>query len=560
VVVNDDELSELPWRKFVACETSRPSKLPQGRDATDGEVSDAGIRGVLAASPAAIVGTDEDGRIALVNVQAEALFGYGRRDLIGEPVDILVPELLRPPAARNQSASSSDDVSRRPTGPGSELKGRRKDGSQFPAEISLSTIETEEGTLIVAAIRDRAEISSIARDITERKGVRKEREELGEQVAQSQRLESLGQLAGGIAHDFNNLLAVILNYASFVAEAISDNETASADIEKIRIAAERAAGLTRQLLIFSRGERIQPAFIDLTTIVDEVETLLSRTIGEQIELVVDTAPQLPMVRADRGQLEQVLVNLAVNARDAMPHGGVLTIGTDTVMIAPDSDRPADLAPGRHVTMTVSDTGIGMSPEVLAHMFEPFFTTKPRGEGSGLGLATVYEIVSDAGGTVSFCSVRGSGTTVRVYLPAVDEPATLVPPVAAVVVGGTGETVLVVEDAQEMREVTSRLLRRNGYETLEAASGEEALAILANHTCDLLLTDVIMPHMSGRDLVERVHEQGSDVPVLYMSGYSQGVLDATQELAHAVVLIQKPFDEQSLLQKVRTVLGEEATSI
>jgi len=554
--VNDEELSDLPWRKFVACETSRSSKRPPGRDATHGEVSDAGIRGLLAASPDAIVGADDDGRIALVNVKAEALFGYGRRDLIGKPVDILVPGLLGPLAARNQSGSSSVDASRRPMGSGLELVGQRKDGSQFLAEISLSTIETEEGTLIVAAIRD-GTVSSIADDIAERKRVR---EELGEQLARSQRLESLGQLAGGIAHDFNNLVAVILNYASFAAEAISDNETASADIEKIRIAAQRAAGLTQQLLIFSRGETIEPALIDLTAVVDEVETLLSRTIGEQIELVVDTAPQLPMVRADRGRLEQVLVNLAVNARDAMPHGGVLTIGTDTVLIAPDSDRRADLAPGRYVTMTVSDTGIGMSPEVLAHMFEPFFTTKARGEGSGLGLATVYEIVTEAGGTVSFGSGPGSGTTVRVYLPAVDEPATPVPPVAAVVVRGAGETVLVVEDAQAMREVTSRLLRRNGYETLEAASGQEALAILANRTCDLLLTDVIMPQMSGRDLVERVHDQGPDVPVLYMSGYSHGVLDAKHELAHGVVLIQKPFDEQSLLQKVRTVLGEDPTSI
>jgi len=631
---------------------------------TDRKVSSSGIRGLLEASPDAMVGAADDGRIVLVNFQAEALFGYARQELIDQPVDLLVTELLRPAATPDQDASTSREADLRPMGPGLELVGHRKDGSQFAAEISLSAIETEEGVLIVAAIRDgtdrrqaaivsssndamisqslngtitswnpgaarmygytanevlgrsieilippehreveqgalaraangeriverealhlRADgtmidvawtvapiinaagrvtgTSTIARDITELKRAREEREELGERLAQSQRLESLGQLAGGIAHDFNNLLAVILNYASFVAEAISDNETASADIEKIRIAAERAAGLTRQLLIFSRGEKIHPAFIDLTTVVNEVETLLSRTIGEQIELVVRTAPLLPTVRADRGQLEQVLVNLAVNARDAMPHGGVLTIETGTALIESDINRlRADPAPGRHVTLTVSDTGTGMSSDALAHMFEPFFTTKPRGEGSGLGLATVYGIVSEAGGTVTLYSEGGLGTTVRVFLPAADEPATLAPPPTATQVGGAGETVLVVEDAHAMREVTSRILRRNGYAALEAANGQEALAILETHTCDLLLTDVIMPHMSGRDLVERVHAQMPDLPVLYMSGYSQGVFDPTRELEHSVVLIQKPFDERSLLQKVRIVLGGDAAS-
>jgi nitrogen-specific signal transduction histidine kinase len=403
-------------------------------------------------------------------------------------------------------------------------------------------------------------ISTIARDITESKRAKEAREELDERLVQSRRLESLGQLAGGIAHDFNNLLAVILNYAGFVAEAISDNETASADVGKIQIAAKRAADLTRQLVIFSRGEEIQPAFIDLSTVVNAVEMLLSQTISEQIELVVHAAPQLPTVRFDRGQLEQVLVNLAFNARDAMPHGGVLTIETDIIGIDSHSNEPQTaLAPGRYVTMMVSDTGTGMSPEVLAHMFEPFFTTKPPGEGTGLGLATVYGIVSEAGGTVRFSSERGAGTTVRVFLPATDEPATSTPPPIQVLVGGEGERVLVVEDADAMREVTSRILRRNGYEALEAANGEEALAMLETHACDLLLTDVIMPHMSGRDLVKKVHERTPGLPVLYMSGYSGGLLDPTRDLGHAVVLIKKPFDEQSLVQTVRSVLDRDAST-
>ena len=471
--------------------------------ALNDEVVDAAIRGLLEASPDAIVGADDDGCVVLVNSEAEALFGYARRDLIGRSVDLLVSDLLR----------AASDAPLRPMGPGLELVGRRKDGNQFPAEISLSAIETEAGRFIAAAIRDgtdrrqaaivsssndamiskaldgtitswnpgatrmygyaasevlgrsieilippehreaeravlaraaggerivevevvrvRADgslidvawtvapivdvggsvtgISTIARDITQRKRARIERAELGERLAQSRRLESLGQLAGGIAHDFNNLLAVILNYATFVEEAISDNETARADVGKIRIAAERAAELTRQLLIFSRGEKIQPAFIDLTAVVSEVETLLSRTIGEQVEVVVRRRPQLPTVHADRGQLEQVLVNLAVNARDAMPHGGVLTIETDVVVVDSERDRRnADLAPGRYVTMTVNDTGAGMTPDVLGHIFEPFFTTKPRGEGSGLGLATVYGIVVGRGWCCEVLLRSGAG--------------------------------------------------------------------------------------------------------------------------------------------------------
>ena len=633
------------------------------RDATDRRRAEAKFRGLLEAAPDAIVGVGIDGRIALVNGQAERLFGFTRDEMIGQLVEMLVPNRVRGAHPNHREAYFARPVTR-PMGAGMELAGRRKDGTEFPAEISLSAIETEEGLLVSAAIRDGTDrkqaaiisssndaiisqtldgtittwnpaaahmygyeasavlgrhieliippehldrvrvamsraalgdrtpeyetvrlhadgtpldvaitvspifdsagivtgLSTIARDITERKRAADEHRALEERLSQSQRLESLGQLAGGIAHDFNNLLAVILNYSSFVAAEVGDNEAVRADVDQIRIAAERAAGLTRQLLIFGRGETIQPEILDLNTVVRDVQTLLARTIGEHVELIVETTPDLPAVRADRGQLEQILVNLAVNSRDAMPDGGILTIETTTVEIDRETSRlRPDLEPGQYVTLSVSDSGSGMSREVIAHAFEPFFTTKPRGEGTGLGLATVYGIVTEAGGSVVLYSEGELGTTVRVYLPAVDQPARPTrKPQTAVFARGGGETILVVEDEKAMREVALRILRSNGFKVLAAANAQEALSVLEEQGCDLLLTDVIMPQMSGRELVERVHERRPGLPVLYMSGYSQGVLGRQRALDDGVALIQKPFSAHDLLEKVRSVLAAHAS--
>lgn len=616
------------------------------------------FRGLLEAAPDAIVGVDADGRIALVNAQVEALFGYSREELIGQPVEILVPEAAREIHPGHREGYFSHPVTR-PMGAGMELAGRRRDGSEFPAEISLSAIETEEGLLVSAAIRDGTDrkqaaiiassadailskdlhrtitswnpaaerlfghratevlgrgvdilipaelldeerdllarvaagqavaeyetvrvsadgsqipvaitmspirdpggtivgVSTIARDLTERKRAEAERQALEQRLNQSQRLESLGQLAGGIAHDFNNLLAVILNYATFVAEEVGDNVTARDDVEAIRAAAERAARLTQQLLIFGRRETVQPEVLDLNTVVADIEHLLSRTIGEHVEQDVRSGSDPCVVRVDRGQLEQVIVNLAVNARDAMPDGGVLTIETASVTLDDEYARGhPDIRPGRYVQLSVSDTGVGMDDQVIAHAFEPFFTTKVKGEGSGLGLATVYGIVTEAGGNVTLYSTPGLGTTVRVHLPAVDAP------VAAPEPGadrprpiGRGQSILVVEDEEAMRKVTARILRRNGYEVLEAAGADDGLRIAATKDFDLLLTDVVMPQVSGPDLAQEVLRLKPGVRVLFMSGYSQGVLGPRRGLTDELALIQKPFNEQSLVDRVSQLL-------
>jgi two-component system cell cycle sensor histidine kinase/response regulator CckA len=393
----------------------------------------------------------------------------------------------------------------------------------------------------------------VAVDITDRVRAEREREAIERRLRRSERLESLGQLAGGVAHDFNNLLAVILNYAQFIAGDVRD-EGVRRDVEEIRKAAERAARLTKQLLIFGRQDSADAEILDLDAVVADTHSLLTRTLGEHIELVVRTGADTPPIRADRGRIEQVLVNLAVNARDAMPDGGTLTIETGAIAVGEDGDAPdAELQPGVYARLLVSDTGTGMSEEVIAHAFEPFFTTKPQGVGTGLGLATVYGIVSSAGGQVGIYSEGGLGTTVRVHLPAaVGTAVALQRPSDAILEGG-GETILVVEDDDAVRAVTARMLRRHGYVVLQAASGEEAFALAETAGCRLLLTDVLMPHMSGREVAERIRALRPELPVVFMSGYSQGVLNPQRELGAGVTLLQKPFDEPTLLACIHAAL-------
>ncbi|HUE61248.1 MAG TPA: PAS domain S-box protein [Acidimicrobiales bacterium] len=534
------------------------------RDVTERKRAEARFRALLEAAPDATLVVDGGGRIALVNAQAERLFGYRRDELVGQLVEVLVPEAVRTGHPRHRGRYLADPQPR-PMGAGMPLAARRKDGSEFPAEISLSALDTSEGLLVSAAVRDVSERLE-AQAESERLRAEAERERDEKRLQQSRRLESLGQLAGGVAHDFNNLLGVILVSASLVADEVMTAgkmpggerwDVVRADVHRIEQAAERASELTHQLLAFGRREVVQPRVINLNAVVSEIEQLLHRTIGEHVRLKVILAADLWPIVADPGQIEQVLVNLAINARDAMPGGGTLTIDTQNTVISDEAaaTRPG-VRPGRYARLRVSDSGTGMDRHVLEHAFEPFFTTKPKGEGSGLGLATVYGIISQAGGFAQIDSEVSVGTTFSALLPASEGMVTSPEPrEAEPVPRAGGETILVVEDEDAMREVTRRILARNGYHVIAAANGSAAIAVADDHkaTIDLLLTDVVMPHMLGKEVADRLLATRPGLRVVYMSGYARPVLASQGTLEVGVTLVEKPFSEQQLLGKIREVL-------
>jgi PAS domain S-box-containing protein len=529
---------------------------------------------LLDSAPDGVIIVDANGLIRLVNRQAELLFGYEREELLGQLLEILVPDRLRSIHPQHRAAYFAHPIAR-PMGALLTLAARRKDGSEFPVDISLSSVETEDGVLVSAAVRD----------VTDRKRIEDERAQLearladaerdeeravlAAQLQQSQRLESIGQLAGGVAHDFNNLLAGIMNYAALVStglkdvsalHGLSDDEafaTLAQDVQAITDVAKRAATLTRQLLIFSRREVVQPEVLDLRSIVRDMENLLRTTIGENVDLRTNFPADVTRINADRGQIEQVLMNLAVNARDAMPTGGTLDIATTTFEVDAEYARVHPIAPGTYVRLTVSDTGTGMASDVRARAFEPFFTTKPKGEGSGLGLPTVYGIVTQAGGDVVIYSEPGLGTTMSVILPAAADDArgrlehgSQTTPTTA-----NDETILLVEDEQIVREPTRRLLASHGYTVMAAANADDALALVADHPGEihLLLTDVVMPGRSGKELAIAVNEIRPGTKTLFMSGYSHDLILHQGVLEEGVHLIEKPFAAETLLSSVRAVL-------
>jgi signal transduction histidine kinase/ActR/RegA family two-component response regulator len=383
---------------------------------------------------------------------------------------------------------------------------------------------------------------------------------LEEQYRQAQKMEAVGQLAGGVAHDFNNLLTIISGYSELLLSRLPADDPSRELVEEIYMAGERAAGLTRQLLAFSRKQVLEPRVIDLNRIVDEAGKMLRRLIGEDVEVVTRLEDRLPKVKVDPGQAEQILVNLAVNARDAMPRGGRLTIATAAVEIDAGYARShLEVEPGRHVRITVSDTGEGMDAATAARVFEPFFTTKAKGKGTGLGLATVYGIVKQSGGSIEVSSQPGKGTSFEIYLPTAGvEAAELAPPAPVPALDGA-ETLLLVEDDPQVRALSRLALSMHGYAVLEAGNGEEAVRLSDGHAgpIHLLVTDVVMPRMGGRQLAEALRARRPSMKVLFLSGYTDDAM-MRHGISHAeVAFLPKPFTPAALAAKVREALDDGA---
>jgi len=637
---------------------------------------------LLEAIPDATVVVDHQGAIVQVNTQAEQMFGYPHAELIGQRIDVLVPESLRSRHQGHREQYAAAPRVRR-MGPGLDLHGRRRDGSEFPVEISLSPISTKGGTLVLSAIRDITDRKRIeqelrqangelelrrrreARDLQNRialivdssqdaiigktldgivthwnKGAEKmygyradeiigkgisilvppdrpdeipgildrlrggERVEYFEtvrmtksgqalnvsisvspildaegqivgasaiarditlqrrtedQLRQAQKMEAIGRLAGGVAHDFNNILGIIVACSEFLRDHTEPGGESREYIDNLRGASDRGIALTRQLLAFSRRQSVRPEVLDVNQRLKEVTRLLRPLMGDDVQILVRPAPPSAIVEIDPGQLDQVVMNLAVNARDAMPQGGKLVIETahqqfDEAFAAHHQSIP----PGRYVMLAVSDNGSGMDAATLMRIFEPFFTTKEAGKGTGLGLATVYGIVKQAGGDIWVYSEPGRGTTFKIYLPSAEhrigvshaEPSDLPPR------RRPGTTVLLVEDDEMMRNLTRKTLESHGYNVLEAADGKAALNLLASRKdpVELTLTDVVMRGMSGPELVSRIQQSRPAMKVVYSSGYTAELLSERKPGNAPVVLLEKPFTRAALLKTLDQVLG------
>jgi two-component system, cell cycle sensor histidine kinase and response regulator CckA len=634
------------------------------RDITDRKRIEERLRRLLDSAPDAMVIAGNDGRIVLVNTQTEKLFGYKREELLGQPVEVLVPERFWNHHQKHRS-NYMNNPQARAMGAGSELYSLKKDGTEFPVEISLSPQETDEGILVSSTIRDiterkrvddalrqseanfRAMIEgtygvyratpegrllvvndalvkmlgyesaeellalNLATDIFDngeytplmfdQPGTRKQfakveahwkrkdgkilpvelsgravRDDSGkmlyfEVIAENvsnvrgveqrlrhvQKMEAIGRLAGGIAHDFNNVLGVIVAYSEMLVEKLHDDTELSPLVAAISKAVERGGTLTRQLLAFSRQQVLEPRVISLSEHLEGIKDMLARVIGEDIQLEILPGNAKLRVKVDPTQLEQVVMNLVVNARDAMPDGGRLAIETSEIDIDADyCSRNPEARPGRHVMMAVTDSGCGMTSEVLSRIFEPFFTTKEQGKGTGLGLATIYGIVKQSGGHVSAYSEIGQGTTFKVYLPVtqeeIDKPE--IPSQERVAPRGE-ETILVVEDEESLRSVTEQFLANKGYQIIVAEDFQKALDVSENNPrhIDLLMTDVVLPGSSGPKLADRLVITRPNMKVLFVSGYTADALVHGDLHRTDFAFLSKPFSLNTLARKIRTIL-------
>ncbi|HTE47563.1 MAG TPA: PAS domain S-box protein [Gemmatimonadaceae bacterium] len=530
----------LPGVPFCAVLLHALNQALQGREEAETQLreSESHLRHLVEEAPIGIISLANDDIVTMWNPGAERLFGWTADEVIGRPLPVILPERRSAFAlsrARDRAGERKTEVDR---------QFLHKDGTVVDAALSTAP-------LLNRAREVRGTIALVA-DVTQRKALEAE-------LRQSQKMEAIGQLAGGIAHDFNNLLTVIIAHAAFLEDAVGESSEQAEDIGEIRRAANGAAGLTRQLLAFSRKQVLRPLVLDLNATVVDLASMLQRLLGEDITIVSRLGGSPVLVRADPGQLEQVVMNLAVNARDAMPFGGSLVISTEIVTDERRTvlSQEGALPPGSYAVLSVRDTGTGMSPETQSRIFEPFFTTKEIGHGTGLGLSTVFGIVAQSNGFLSVESTPGLGTTFCIYMPL--QAIELLPVRKGVVKSdkrSRGETILVAEDSDQLRTLTCRILEREGYTVLAAADGVEAIDAAAafKGQIHLVLTDAVMPRVGGGELVRALHETRTDFRVLYMTGYTEDDLVRRGLGANQGELLHKPFTPEALTERVRLALN------
>ena len=524
------------------------------------------FRQVVEHSPNAKVLVGTDGRIHLVNAQTEALFGWSRQELLGEAVEMLVPERFRSGHPHHRSAFLQQPVSR-PMGAGRDLYGLRKDGSEFPIEIGLNPIETDEGLFIWSAIidiSDRKQIEERLERLVEARTAElqdqiEQRRRAEDTLRQSQKMDAIGKLTGGVAHDFNNMLAIVIGSLDIALRRLAtEPEKATACIENAQEGARRAAILTARLLAFSRQQPLEPESVDANKLVGGMSEMLRRTIGEDLRVEAVLAGGLWRTYADASQLENALLNLCVNARDAMPDGGRLTIETsNTHLDEAYAGQHAEVTAGQYVLIAVTDTGTGMPPEVIERAFDPFYTTKGAGRGTGLGLSQVYGFVKQSGGHVKIYSEPGQGTTVKIYLPRFMGQASSSPVRGSTEprpAGMVNEIILVVEDEAGVRHMSVDALRELGYTVIQAENAAQALQLLdLQPSVSLLFTDIVMPDMNGRRLADEALERRPDLKILFTTGYTRNAVIHNGTLDPGVAFLPKPFSLDALARKVRQVL-------
>jgi PAS domain S-box-containing protein len=507
------------------------------------------LRGILESAVTAIITIGDKGLIEDINPATERLFGYKAADLVGQNVKMLMPEPYRSEHDGYLASYVGTGV-KKIIGIGREVSGRRKDGTTFPLHLSVSEFEAD----------GRRYFTGMIHDISDRMHVEEALRESERRLAQSQKMEAVGQLTGGIAHDFNNLLLVMTGNLELLEPRLKD-EDSRALLKEAQDAAALGSKLTDQLLTFARRRHMDAHVIQLNDLVVSITDMLRRTLGEHITLSTSLARNVWATRADPGQFQSAIVNMAVNARDAMPQGGKLVVETRNIELDADhADYQSELQPGHYVQLSISDTGAGMEPEIRDRVFEPFFTTKEKGRGTGLGLAMVYGFVKQSGGHVTIYSEPGLGTTINLYFPRSDaslEPASAGKQAAPNV--PVRETVLVVEDDSRVRQLTIKRLKLIGYQVLEASDGPTALDILkGGDAVDLVFTDLIMPGgLSGREVAIRARELRPGVKVLLTSGYAEELVHGDDLQREQLKVLRKPYQQADLIAALREVLGNDA---